>query len=91
MCVITVVVLVILAFLLTVVVTPANTGYTRFKPTVPITNVAIESDKMTNIPIPIEIQRDTTAQEIKKDDRVITSTDTEQDKIDEYVCGQFIT
>ena len=51
MCVITVVVLVILAFLLTVVVTPANTGYTRFKPAVPITNVAIESDKMTNIPI----------------------------------------
>ena len=44
-----------------------------------------------DIPIPIEIQRDTTAQEIKKDDRVITSTDTEQDKIDEYVCGQFIT
>ena len=30
---------------------PANTGYTRFKPAVPITNVAIESDKMTNIPI----------------------------------------
>jgi hypothetical protein len=42
-----------------------------------------------DIPIPVVIQRDTSAQEIKKDNRVITSksTDIEQDKDkeDEYL------